>query len=218
MVPPAIPEGRTERLLLRPLCLADAPQIQRLFPQWQVVKYLASRVPWPYPPDGAEQFIRNSALPQMERGKAWFWTLRLLSHPGQLIGLISLTLGEDENRGFWLDPAHRGNGYMTEACFWANDFWFDTLGHPLLRVPKAIANSASRRISQRMGMRVVRIEDRDYVSGPLPSEIWEITAGEWRAWKLSHPSPLTLSRKPARTPRKSAPAPKKRGSPVPKPR
>jgi [ribosomal protein S5]-alanine N-acetyltransferase len=186
MIPAIIPEGRTERLLLRQLALEDAPQIQRLFPQWSIVKYLAAKVPWPYPPDGAEQFIRTVALPQMERGEAWHWSLRLLSDPETIIGAIGLFIAEDENRGFWLSPEHRGRGYMTETCAWANDFWFDTLGRPLLRVPKAIANAASRKLSERMGMRVLRLELRDYVSGRLPSEVWEITAEEWHAWKKKH--------------------------------
>ena len=64
------PEGRTERLILRPLELADADGIQEQFPHWKVVRYLLNRVPWPYPPDGALQFCREVALPQMERGEA----------------------------------------------------------------------------------------------------------------------------------------------------
>ncbi len=213
-----IPEGRTERLLLRPLALEDAPQIQRLFPQWKVVKYLAAKISWPYPPDGAEQFIRNSALPGMERDEAWHWTLRLRTDPDKLIGLITLTLSEDENRGFWLDPEHRGHGYMTEACAWANDFWFDSLGQARLRAPKAVANRGSRHISQRMGMRVIRLEMRDYVSGRLPSEIWEITAAEWQVWKLLHPAGNAPARKAERAAAKSVSRPRKRTSPASKPR
>lgn len=57
-----IPELETKRLILRPLELADADQIQILFPQWEIVRYLARRVPWPYPPDGALTFIRDSRL------------------------------------------------------------------------------------------------------------------------------------------------------------
>lgn len=72
---------------------------------------------------------------------------------------------------------------MTEACAWATDYWFQTLGFPLLRVAKAAANQASRRISEKQGMRLVGMEERDYVSGRLPAEIWEITSDEWRAWK-----------------------------------
>jgi len=187
----AIPEGRTARLILKPFVLADAPQIQALFPRWEIVRYLASRVPWPYPPDGAEQFLREVALPQIERGEAWHWTLRLISHPGRLIGCISLIKSEDESRGFWLDPQWQRQGLMTEACAWANDFFFDELGFKCMRVPKAAANLASRRISQKQGMRLIRVEDRDYVCGRLKSEIWEISAAEWRQWKSSPAKPTS---------------------------
>jgi RimJ/RimL family protein N-acetyltransferase len=61
--------------------------------------------------------------------------------------------------------------------------WFETLGFPVLRVTKAAVNTASRHISKRQGMRLVGVTERDYVSGRLPTEAWEITAEEWRAWK-----------------------------------
>ena len=83
------PPLETSRLLLRPLELADAPQIQLLFPRWEIVKYLANRVPWPYPPDGAIHYVREMALPAMERGEAWHWTIRLQENPGQMIGFIT---------------------------------------------------------------------------------------------------------------------------------
>lgn len=178
-----IPAGQTARLLLRPLELGDAPQIQQLFPQWEIVKYLAARVPWPYPQDGADRFCRELALPQMERGEAWHWTIRLRAVPDQIIGFISLTRGEDENRGFWMGLPWQGQGFMSEACTWVNDFWFDVLGFEHLRVPKAVANLASRRISEKEGMHCVSTGERDYVCGRLPSEIWEITADEWRTRK-----------------------------------
>jgi RimJ/RimL family protein N-acetyltransferase len=181
-----IPEGRTVRLILKPLELADAEQIQQRFPRWEIVRYLANRVPWPYPPDGAEQFLREVALPQMEGGEAWHWTLRLHEEPLQIIGMISLTRGEDENRGFWLDPNWQGQGLMSEACAWANDFYFDVLGFERMRVPKAAANLASRRISERQGMHLVSVSETDYVCGRLKTEVWEITADEWRAWKATH--------------------------------
>jgi len=183
------PTARTACLLLRPLTLADAPQIQALFPQWEIVKYLAARVPWPYPPDGAEQFLREVALPQIEHGEGWHWSLRLLDDPERIIGSIGLLKNEEENRGFWLDPRHQGRGLMSEACIWATDFWFDVLGFERLRVPKASANLASRRISEKQGMHLVSVGEKDYVCGRLKSEIWEITAEEWRAWKAAHALP-----------------------------
>ena len=180
-----ISAGETPRLLLRPLELADAPQIQEQFPQWEIVRFLLNRVPWPYPPDGAMQHLRDVALPAMERGDTWNWTLRLKTEPETIIGFITLTREGNNNRGFWLAPSHQGKGLMSEACEWANDFWFETLGFPVLRVSKAVANVASRRISEKQGMRKVGETESDYVSGRLPSEIWEITGDEWRRWKAA---------------------------------
>ena len=178
------PTLETARLLLRPIEFVDAAQIQAIFPQWEIVKYLANKIPWPYPPDGAYRFLRDIALPAIERGDEWIWTIRRKEEPGAIIGIISLAKKtEDENRGFWIAPDWQGRGLMTEACDAVTSYWFELLKFPVLRAPKAIANEASRRISERQGMRVVATCERDYVCGRLPSEIWEITVEEWRARK-----------------------------------
>jgi len=181
-----IPGGQTERLILRGLELADADQIQQLFPHWQIVQFLSNAVPWPYPADGALHYCRNVSLPLIERGDAWEWTIRLRTEPASLIGAISVLKGEN-NRAFWLGVPWHGRGYMSEASRWATDFWFETLGNTVLRVPKATANLASRRISEQQGMRLAATVEKDYVCGRLPSEIWEIAAEEWRAWKRRLP-------------------------------
>lgn len=181
-----VPSGETDRLLLCPLALADADQIQAVFPRWEIVRYLQTRVPWPYPQDAARQFIEQIALPAMERGESWNWSLRLKFAPERIIGNLELRCNRESHRGFWLVPELQGRGLMTEACCWANDFWFETLRFPLLRVSKAAENLASRRISERMGMRLVGTAEKDYICGRLPSDIWEMMSEEWRAWKVRH--------------------------------
>jgi len=188
------PPLETCRLLLRPLELDDADQVQILFPQWEIVRYLSKQVPWPYPPDGAYRFYKDVALPAVERGEAWHWTLRLRGDPARVVGSISL-MKEDAslngNRGFWIGLPWQKQGLMTEACEAVTDYWFDVLKFPLLRVPKAIANTGSRRLSEKQGMRLVGTEEREYVSGRLPTEIWEITADEWQARRQSRRRPAT---------------------------
>jgi len=180
-----VPTLTTRRLILRPLELSDAAQAQLLFPQWEIVRYLAKGVPWPYPPDGAYTYYRDVALPAMESGEAWHWNLRLRTNPEQMIGSIALLKHDKVNRGFWLGlPWHR-RGLMSEAADAVTDYWFEALKFPVLRVPKAVANTGSRRISEKQGMRVIAREEQDYVSGRFPAEIWEITAAEWRAHKSS---------------------------------
>jgi [ribosomal protein S5]-alanine N-acetyltransferase len=176
-----ISQLQTPRLFLHPLELADAQQAQLLFPHWEIVRYLSNVVPWPYPPEGAYTYYRDAALPAMDRGDAWHWTLRLKTEPDRLIGSIGLMKGENTNRGFWLGVPWQRKGLMTEACDAATDFWFNTLMFRVLRAPKAVANVASRRISEKSGMRIVAQEERDYVCGRLPTEIWEITVEEWNA-------------------------------------
>jgi RimJ/RimL family protein N-acetyltransferase len=179
-----VPTLQTERLLLLPLQLADSEQIQPLFAQWEVVQHLNAVVPWPYPADGAHTYYRDLALPAMARGDEWHWTLRLKSAPDKIMGTIALFRREGNNRGFWLDPQQQNQGLMTEAVYAVNDFWFETLGFRVLRAPKATANIASSRVSQKTGMRLVGIEsNHHFVSGPLNAEVWEITADEWRAHK-----------------------------------
>jgi len=171
----------THRLVLRPLRIEDAARTQELFPHWEIVRYLNAIVPWPYPEDGALTYYRDVALPAMGRAEKWFWTLRLKESPAKHIGAIGLMKQDVDNRGFWLGLQWQGRGLMTEAVEAVTDYWFNVLGFEVLRASKAVANVASRRISEKTGMRLVGTGERDYVCGRLPSEIWEITADEWRA-------------------------------------
>lgn len=69
---------------------------------------------------------------------------------------------------------------MAEACEAVNAFWFETLNKEVLRAPKAADNQRSKNLSMRNGMRLVRTEKAQYVSGELDSELWEITREMWR--------------------------------------
>jgi len=178
---------QTPRLELRPLELSDAEQSQRLFPQWEIVQFLANRVPWPFPEDGSFTYYRDTALPAMARGEEWHWSLRLKSNPDQLIGCISLRREHNHNRGFWLGLPWQRQGLISEAADAVTDYWFDELGFPVMRTSKAAGNTGSRRISERQGMRMVAVMESDYVGGRFPTEIWETTAAEWRAHRTGRP-------------------------------
>src|SRR5947209_8777530 len=175
-----VPALETSRLVLRPLALADAEQTQVLFPHWR--SFAISGTPCPGLIRQMERLpiIVTLPCPLSRAATNGAWTLRLKSAPDQLIGAISLFRSETDNRGFWLGLPWQRQGLMTEACDAVTDYWFDVLKFPVLRVPKAIANAGSRRISEKQGMRVIAREDRDYVFGRLPSDTWEITEEEWR--------------------------------------
>lgn len=186
---PPFPALRTPRLRLEPLALADAPAIQALFAQWEVVRFLNPHVPWPYGPNDAENFLRGVALPAMARGVAWHWSIRPRNGADTLMGVISLmddtpATGQGENRGFWLAPRWQGRGLMTEAVEAVTDYWFLTLGRAVLRTEKAADNAASVAISRKTGMRLIGTRKRDFLCGRnMLAQQWEMTRAEWLAWK-----------------------------------
>ena len=170
----------TARLVLEPLRLEDATEVQPLFAQWEIVQYLNASVPWPYPADGVFTFYRDVVFPSIEREEAWYWTLRLRQEPLGIIGVIGLTTVDESQRGFWHGLPWHPQGLMTEAVDAVTEFWFTHLRQSVLRVNKAAANAGSRQLSQRQGMRLVSEHMATYVSGTLPTEVWEITAEEWQ--------------------------------------
>lgn len=176
----ATPILETPHLKLHPLQLSDAAEVQPLFAQWEIVRQLNARVPWPFPSDGVETFYREHALPAIERGEELHWILRLKDDPHtKPIGSITLVLSGDNNRGFWLAKQWQRRGLMTEAATAVTRYWFEDLQQPVLRIKKARDNAASRAISLRQGMRCIAESEESYVSGRLPTEHWELTATEW---------------------------------------
>ncbi|KPZ00497.1 GNAT family N-acetyltransferase [Pseudomonas syringae] len=170
----------TPRLVLRPLQLEDAAAMQHLFNQWEVVCYLTHHVPWPYPDGEALRYLREDALPAMQDGEEWHWSIRLCGEQDHLIGAACMMDEPDNNRGFWLSPPYQGLGLMSEVCVAIDRFWFETLKRPVLRVAKSALNEASCRLSRREGMRLVTVQEAQFVCGTTQEQIWELTRQEWQ--------------------------------------
>jgi ribosomal-protein-alanine N-acetyltransferase len=177
------PTLETPRLLLRPLQLSDAPRVQELFPHWEVVQYMASVIPWPYPADGAQKY-EEYALTEVAAGNRYSWALTLKSAGDDLlIGAIELTpTNPEDSRGFWIGLPYQRQGYMTEAVAAVNDFAFDVLGVSHLLLNNAEPNIASHRLKEKSGAKVTKIsEDVQFVSGKHRMVRWTLTSEQWRA-------------------------------------
>ncbi len=170
----------TERLILRPLCMEDAEQIQEKFNNWNVIKIIGGGVPWPYPDDGAITFL-ESILPKMEAGETYGWAITLKSHPEELIGQMAYRhiTEQQDHRSFWLGEPYWGKGYMTEAIEAVQDFIFFDLGVEKIIVKNSKSNEASRRIKEKTGARLIGEAKSDYHEGPQIEEIWEVTKENW---------------------------------------
>jgi RimJ/RimL family protein N-acetyltransferase len=77
----------------------------------------------------------------------------LKTDPHQVIGCIALMKTENNNRGFWLGLPWQRQGLMSEAVEVVTDYWFNELGFPVMRVPKAVEITASEWRAHRGGRR-----------------------------------------------------------------
>ncbi len=147
---PLIP---TDRLLLRPFTLADAPEVQRLAGVREIADTTAV-IPHPYEDGMAETWILGHEG-DARRGKAFHWAVTLRT-TGALIGAISLMNVQREGRqaelGYWIGIDHWDKGYCTEAAraviLWA----FDSLGLNRVHAHHYRRNPASGAVLKNAGM------------------------------------------------------------------
>ncbi|WP_035981504.1 GNAT family N-acetyltransferase [Bradyrhizobium sp. STM 3843] len=179
---------QTGRLILRPLALSDAPAIQRHFNNWNIIRNLATAVPWPYPDDGAETFIRLQ-LDKIAAGEEIYqWVLVLRDGDGEATGNIHFRPRSDSrkgNRGFWLAEPYWNRGLMTEAIAPVNDFAFDVLGIEQFFVCNVASNGGSRRVKQKTGAEFVGFIDLPHHNDESKSERWIVTRSNWARWRRS---------------------------------
>ena len=176
------PVIETQRLILRPLALSDAPAIQRHFNNWNIIRNLALVVPWPYPDDGAETFNRRELGKIAAGEEVYQWVLVLRSGDGEAIGNINFRPRTDSakgNRGFWLAEPYWNKGLMTEAIAAVNDFAFGALGIESFHVCNAISNVGSRRVKQKTGAELVGHIELPHHNGETKAERWKVTRENW---------------------------------------
>ena len=179
-----IPTIETARLRLRPVEMADAPRVQELFDNFNVVRYLNATIPWPYPSDGAETYLAD-CVPKMAAQEQYLWAITLRDRPEEgLIGLIGLfPVSDEDHRGFWLGEEYWGRGLMREAVAAINDFAFDELGMAELLLNNAEPNVASHRLKESLGAEIVSVQETEYIGGTFPGVRWRLTAEAWHRHK-----------------------------------
>jgi RimJ/RimL family protein N-acetyltransferase len=180
---PPTPVLETQRLILRPPRESDTPVVQRRFPQWEIVRYLNAKVPWPYPKDGAAAAMAGMLAAQA-RGEKSIWSIVPKDGPDELIGLIELWTDDGvkrSQRGFWLDPEYWGQGLMTEAAARITDYALIELGWPHLWLANAEINKASHRVKEKQGATIVDRTPCKYLYGDGVRVTWLLTRETWMA-------------------------------------
>jgi RimJ/RimL family protein N-acetyltransferase len=168
---------RTERLILRPPQLADAPAVAELLNDIRIAQN-TSRVPHPYKREHAEQFIANA-----ERGGEF--ALLVTLPDGTIAGGTGLGKLHSEvpEIGYWFGVPYWGRGYATEAARAVLGHAFTTLGHDLLHAGARVTNLASRRVLEKCGyewtgVKLLRVRA---LGTSVPCDRFRLTRERWDA-------------------------------------
>ena len=103
---------RTERLLLRPGWIQDAPALFEAIGDQRIVRNLAT-APWPYRPEDAEAWLAT----ERKASEPSLLIFRCTDSAPELIGAVGF--GRKPSGGiefgYWIARYHWGRGYATEA-------------------------------------------------------------------------------------------------------
>ncbi|MCX6069340.1 MAG: GNAT family N-acetyltransferase [Chloroflexi bacterium] len=155
---PPVPAGvqptlETERLILRPFRLADAPEVQRLAGDRAIAETTAT-IPHPYPDGAAETWIASHPNRFASGESVTFAITR--RDDGALLGCIGLEINTEMQRtelGYWVGKPYWNHGYCTEAAWAVVRFAFEDLGLRRVFAQHDGRNAASGRVMQKAGMR-----------------------------------------------------------------
>jgi ribosomal-protein-alanine N-acetyltransferase len=122
------PEIKTERLLLRRITDADAPEIFVLRSDDAVMKYVGREKPQSQ--EEALAFIKMVNA-NIDKNESVMWAIALQDEPGKLIGNIGFWRIINHNYrseiGYMLHPNFWNKGIMKEALLAAIDFGFNQM-------------------------------------------------------------------------------------------
>ena len=148
-----LPALESERLLLRRLCMRDAPDIYDYSRDAEVARHVL----WTAhtSPSESRSYIRYM-LRRYRLGEPSSWGI-VLKREGRVIGTIGFMWYNEENRsaevGYSLSRAYWNRGLMTEALSAVVRYGFERLGLNRIEAQHEVDNPASGAVMRKVGMR-----------------------------------------------------------------
>ena len=149
---PPQPSLHTERLVLRPHRMEDAPAVQRLAGERRIFE-TTLRIPHPYKLHMAEEWLATHPEHYAQGKSAQFAIC--LRDGEQLIGAIGLEFHPEYPRaelGYWVGVEFWSKGYCTEAARAVLGYGFAQRGLHRIYATHFGTNPASGRVMQKVGM------------------------------------------------------------------
>ncbi len=144
----------TDRLLLRPPTMEDAPAIQVLVNDERIAK-VTLNIPYPYPDNGAVEWLERVFARGQDDGEYHVPFAITRKADGLYMGTIGISVGNPYDAsevGYWLGVEFWGQGYMTEALTRMIQFGFEELKLNRIHAGHFADNPASGRVMKKAGM------------------------------------------------------------------
>src|SRR6202158_6001440 len=182
--PPTLLETRacaleTERLMLRRPTLADVKAIAHLADDRRIAEN-TRRLPHPYSPDHAIEFVRAIAENKRE-------TVFLIESNFVPIGMVGVDWRQPDapELGYWLGVEHWGQGFATEAARAVIDFTFEEFDVEHLISGARVANPTSRNILEKCGFQWSGVELHRFeaLGSSTPVDCFRLSRSVWSSLK-----------------------------------
>ena len=149
-----LPTLKTERLVVRPFVIADAPAVQRMAGDKAIAR-MTMNIPHPYEDGMAEEWIGTHAEKFAQRKSLGLAIT--LKETGELLGAMGLEHLDNPHQraelGYWIGKEYWSNGYCTEAAREIVRYEFAELGLHRIHSHHFAQNPASGKVMQKIGMK-----------------------------------------------------------------
>jgi len=172
---------------IRPLERRDVERVQELASDPAVAEM--TRIPSPYPPDGAAKFFEQSRVERRE-GRGFVFALVA---GGELVGLCSLrdVGGEPETAelGYWIGRPYWGRGHASAGAARVVDWGFEELRLRRIYARTLERNPASIGVLEKLGFEAVSRQPNPYARhGPEDVIVrYELDRERWRGRRSDSP-------------------------------
>jgi RimJ/RimL family protein N-acetyltransferase len=142
----------TERLILRPLEMSDAPIMQQLASQPEIAAGTLTML-HPYPEGAAEAFIQ-AQIDSRELNFDYTYAM-VRKADQQFMGIFHMDVDERHQHagfGYWIGIPYWNQGYTSEAARRMVDYCFADLGLHRVYASYYTHNHGSRRVMEKCGM------------------------------------------------------------------
>lgn len=177
------PTLQTQRLILRPFVLEDAPEVQRLAGD-RAIAATTLLIPHPYKDGMAEAWIETHPAAFAKKTAVTFAIV--LRATEKLCGAVGLSIDTENNSaelGYWIGQPYWGQGYCTEAGKAVLRYGFEALQLHRIHSLHFATNPASGRVMQKIGMRYEGCRRQDVLKWGTyeDTELYGILKSDWQA-------------------------------------